>query len=695
VKLRIILVVLSLLSFLSVSAAGYIYYSSLNESTTREAENEIALQAERIRNSLSAFLTENLKTVKALAGMKELGQALGSPSRETLEEANAVLDHFRDALKADVCYLMNRDGTTLASSNRNAADSFVGRNFSFRPYWREAIRGTAATYMALGVASNVRGVYSSHPVYRGAGSAPAGVVVIKVPIERIEEELRQAPEGIVLLSDPNGIVFSSNRKDWLNRSLRRLSREEAGSIARTQQFGPGPWDWVGMEFRNGNVAIDESGRKYLLYRMKLDTYPGWDVIYLRNALDISKKISGPLVRATGSIILALCVLIGLSVFFTYKRASDDIVRRKEAEEALREAKEELNRYSRELERQVKERTREITSILKYTPAVVYIRDANGRYTFINSRYEELFGRSNEELRGKTVEDVFPKEFADRFRAGDRRVLAEGRPCQVEENVPHPDGVHAYLATKFPIYDDKGSTIAVCGISIDITEIKKARDQLRRLSDSIIASQEKERAAVSRELHDELGQVLTALRLDTAWLRDRLKEADAGASERARAMCGLIDKAIDEVRGMATRLRPGVLDNLGLVDALDWYVGDFEKRSQVACVYHHVGVPKVDDRVATAAYRIAQEALTNVARHSHATRVDVSLRTEGNFLSLAVEDDGRGFEPRELSESKGLGVVGMRERAELIGGTLAIRSSPGEGTSVRLTVPLSGAKRALH
>jgi signal transduction histidine kinase len=104
---------------------------------------------------------------------------------------------------------------------------------------------------------------------------------------------------------------------------------------------------------------------------------------------------------------------------------------------------------------------------------------------------------------------------------------------------------------------------------------------------------------------------------------------------------------------------------------------------------------VDDRIATAAYRIAQEALTNVARHSHATRVDVSLRTEGDFLSLDVEDDGRGFEPRELAESRGLGVVGMRERAELIGGTLAIRSRPGEGTSVRLTVPLSGAKRALH
>ncbi|MBI5419562.1 MAG: PAS domain-containing protein [Deltaproteobacteria bacterium] len=694
-KLRIILVVLSLLSFLSVSAAGYIYYSSLNESAIKEAEREIALQAERTRNSLSTFLSENQKTVKALAGMKELAQALGSPDRSSLEKANSVLDHFRDALKADVCYLMDRDGTTLASSNRNAVDSFVGRNFSFRPYWQQAIRGAPSTYMALGVASNIRGVYSSHPVYREAGGAPMGVVVVKAPIERIEEELRQAPEGIVLLADPNGIVFSSNRKDWLSRSLRKLSPEEAENIARTQQFGPGPWDWVGVEIRDGNTAVDRSGRKYLLYRMKLDTYPGWDVIYLRNALDISKKISGPLVRATGSIILTLCILIGLSVFFTYKRASDDIVRRKEAEEALREAKEELKRYSRDLERQVRERTREITSILKYTPAVVYIRDGNGRYTFINSRYEDLFGRRNEEIRGKTVHDVFPGEFADRFRASDRRVLQEGRPCQVEENVPHKDGVHAYLATKFPIYDEKGTTIAVCGISIDITEIKRARDQMRRLSDSIIASQEKERAAVSRELHDELGQVLTALHLDTVWLRERLKEADALASERAHAMCGLIDKAIDEVRGMATRLRPGVLDNLGLVDALEWYVGDFEKRSKVACVYNHSDVPRVDDRVATSAYRIAQEALTNVARHSLATRVDVSLRAEEGALTLSVEDDGRGFDPRELSESKGLGVAGMRERAELIGGKLSVRSRPGEGTKVCLRVPLGGAKEVLH
>lgn len=688
-KLRIILVVLSLLSFLSVSAAGYIYYSSLNESAIREAEKEIALQAERTGNSLSSFLSENLKTVKALAGMKELGRALGGRERGSLDGANSVLDHFRDALKVDVCYLMDREGNTVASSNRHAADSFVGRNFSFRPYWQQAIRGNPASYMALGVASNVRGVYSSHPVYREAGGAPVGVVVVKAPIERIEEEFRREFEGVVLLADPNGIVFSSNRRDWVYRSLRRISREEAGEIARTQQFGTGPWEWIGMDIGEGNAATDNTGGRYLAYRMKLDAYPGWNVIYLRNVLDISKKISGPLVRATGSVIMTLCLLIGLSVLFTYKRASDDIVRRKEAEEALQGAKEELRRYSRDLERQVRERSREIVSILRYTPAVVYIRDGNGRYTYVNSRYEELFGRRNEEILGKTVHDVFPKEFADRFGASDRRVLSEGRPCQFEESAPHKEGVRVYLATKFPIYDESGATIAVCGISIDITETKKAQDQVRRLSDSILASQERERAAVSRELHDELGQVLTALHLDTVWLRDRLKEADAGASERAQAMCGLIDMAIDEVRGMATRLRPGVLDNLGLVDALDWYINDLGKRSGVACAFRHFGVPKVEDRIATSVYRIAQEALTNVLRHSGASRADVYLRGEEGILTLSVEDDGKGFDLRELPNSGGLGVVGMRERAELIGGTLEIRSDPGGGTVVLMKVPACG------
>ena len=156
---------------------------------------------------------------------------------------------------------MDRNGTTVASSNRNAADSFVGKNFSFRPYWRQAIRGEPSTYLALGVTSNVRGVYSSHPVRGKTGGTPVGVVVIKAPIARIEEESRQPFQGIVLLAAPNGIIFASNRKEWLNRSLSKLSPGEAEDIARTQQFGPGPREWIGLNIGTGNTATNGSGRQ--------------------------------------------------------------------------------------------------------------------------------------------------------------------------------------------------------------------------------------------------------------------------------------------------------------------------------------------------------------------------------------------------------------------------------------------------
>ncbi|MBK5094738.1 MAG: transcriptional regulator, partial [Deltaproteobacteria bacterium] len=150
-KLRIILLVLSFLALLSASIAGYQYYSSLKETAFKEAERQVAVQAERINNSLSSFLSENLKSVKALAGLQELEQALSGTDEAALAKANSILDHFQDSLDADVCYLMDRVGNTVASSNRNAPDSFVGRNFSFRPYWRQAIRGAPASYMALGV----------------------------------------------------------------------------------------------------------------------------------------------------------------------------------------------------------------------------------------------------------------------------------------------------------------------------------------------------------------------------------------------------------------------------------------------------------------------------------------------------------------------------------------------------------------
>jgi signal transduction histidine kinase len=250
-------------------------------------------------------------------------------------------------------------------------------------------------------------------------------------------------------------------------------------------------------------------------------------------------------------------------------------------------------------------------------------------------------------------------------------------------------MHTYLSVKFPLYDEEGNAGSLCTIATDITELKKAQDQLRRLSGSIMAGQEKERKAIARELHDELGQVLTALGMDAVWLYERLKATDVKAADRARTMCDLIDRTIDEVRVLATRLRPGVLDDLGLIPALEWYISEFKRRTGISCSFKCRKAPGVDGAAATAAYRIAQEALTNVARHSFATQAQVALQAQNGIMTLTVADNGRGFAVQSLDESQCLGLAGMRERAGLLGGTLEMYSLPGKGTQVCFKLPLNG------
>lgn len=371
----------------------------------------------------------------------------------------------------------------------------------------------------------------------------------------------------------------------------------------------------------------------------------------------------------------------------------DLSERKKAEAALKQAQEELSRYSRELERQVRERTREISSILEYTPAVVYIKDREGRYTLVNTRFEELLGRPARDILGKSDYELFSREMAQRLRTHDQQVFLSRQPHQVEEAFFLADGPHTYLTVKFPLYDENGQPNRVCGIATDITELKKAQDRLRLLSGSIMSNQEKERKALARELHDELGQVLTALRMDAVWLSEALPPDNAKARERALEMCRLIDQAIDDVRGLATRLRPGVLDDLGLIDALDWYTSDFEKRTGISCTFKTRRVPRVGGLVATAAYRIVQEALTNVLRHAQATQVKVTLKGGPGRLTLTVTDNGRGFNPHKIGESESLGLAGMQERASLLGGRFRLLSQSGKGTKVWVELPLEPTKEA--
>jgi PAS domain S-box-containing protein len=487
--------------------------------------------------------------------------------------------------------------------------------------------------------------------------------------KRAEEELKRLKEYLENVIDNSvdaiGIVDRRGRFLLWNRRAAEIYGYQFEELAGKTAFELYP-DAAELDRMLNRLRREGVVREYEIAMKKKD------------GSIVPMDISISLLKDNGRTIGSVCV-------------ARDLSERKKNEMELKRARDELSRYSRDLERQVRERTRAITSILRYTPAVVCLKDRHCRYRLVNPRFEELFGIRNEDIQGKSDHDLFPRETADQFFTHDLMVLREARPLQVEEQVKLADGTHTYLSVKFPIYNRWGAAEGLCGISTDITELKKAQEQLRLLSGSIMASQEKERTAIARELHDELGQILTAMRMDAVWLGERLKEQDEQGTARALTMCELIDKTIDEVRGLATRLRPGVLDDFGLIDALDWYSKDFAKRTGIACRFSHLNMPEVDDLVATAAYRITQEALTNVARHSFATQARITLEVKNGLLTLTVKDNGRGFSPQKLADSDCLGLAGMRERAGLVGGSLEMQSQPGKGTRVLFRLPLEGRK----
>ncbi|RPJ78109.1 MAG: transcriptional regulator, partial [Deltaproteobacteria bacterium] len=285
-KLRTVLFLLSSLAILSLTTGGWIYYSSLKKSVWREAQTQSEYHSEKIRNFISNYLTNYQKAVKALSGITELQKALSNPDEaKNIIEASIILDHFADSFQVEVSYLMNQKGVTIASSNRNDKFSFVGHNYSFRPYFKEAILGNPSVYMATGVTSQKRGVYYSHPVYAAKGGKPVGVVVVKAGVETIEKEfinIRFSPGMITVLTGPHGVVFLSDHHDFLFHLLWRTTNEKVAEIVKSDQFGKGPWEWAGFEKKNKNQVVDQAGNEYLMFQKSIKSLPGWDIVHLNN-----------------------------------------------------------------------------------------------------------------------------------------------------------------------------------------------------------------------------------------------------------------------------------------------------------------------------------------------------------------------------------------------------------------------------
>jgi PAS domain S-box-containing protein len=321
----------------------------------------------------------------------------------------------------------------------------------------------------------------------------------------------------------------------------------------------------------------------------------------------------------------------------------------------------------------------------------------------NRAAEEIFGVRREEALGAPLDRFLPQ----RYRAAHRGHVEQfGRTGVTSRRMGDVTTLWALRAdgTEFPIE----ASISQAGepgqhfytvILRDITRRKIAQDalqeqqqELRRLSAQVLEAREEEKTRIARELHDELGQLLTALKMDLAWLRERLPPGDADAAQRAEQMGRVLDQTVGSTRRISADLRPLMLDDLGLAEAANWLVGDFASRSGVRCEISMPGngeLEGLDKSVATAIYRALQESLTNIARHAGARQAWVSVGADNGEIFFEVEDDGRGIAPADLAKTRSLGLKGMRERVNYLGGSIEVARAPRGGTRVRVRLPAQG------
>jgi len=220
------------------------------------------------------------------------------------------------------------------------------------------------------------------------------------------------------------------------------------------------------------------------------------------------------------------------------------------------------------------------------------------------------------------------------------------------------------------------------------EVNAAYEQLREVSAHVESIREEERARISREIHDELGQALTGLKMELSWLITKPPEDRQSLADKVKPMLELTDNTIRTVRRISTELRPGILDDLGLAAAIEWLVEDFKNRTQIECrLLSGLKEAVPDPSLSTALFRILQETLTNVIRHAEATSVTINMREDSGVIVLEVEDDGKGITEHDISDTRSLGIIGIRERVLLLGGRLRISGSTGKGTVIVATIPL--------
>ena len=376
-----------------------------------------------------------------------------------------------------------------------------------------------------------------------------------------------------------------------------------------------------------------------------------------------------------------CILVkdALSGEVTIEGVILDITKRKKAEE------------------QIQEQEKRYRALVDSAPDAIVIADEKGIIQIANMQAEKLFGYTKAELTGMAVEMLMPRQHRRRHKNFHREFIGErlNRPMGIGRELIalRKDGLVIPVEISLSVFDGAEGVLSTASIR-DITQRKKAEKELeesyqsvRLLTEHLQNIREEERSHIAREIHDELGQQLTVMKMDVSWLSHKLGKTDEAVGQRTEDLKSMLDQTVITVRRIAADLRPGILDDMGLGAAIEWQLSEFEKRSGVKTEFDKMKrEPPLQGTVKTGLFRIVQESLTNISRYAKAKKVTVNLGKKGKQIVLVIKDNGTGFDIGKIASKKTLGILGMRERSFMMGGTYEINSAPGKGTVVTVIVP---------
>ncbi len=349
--------------------------------------------------------------------------------------------------------------------------------------------------------------------------------------------------------------------------------------------------------------------------------------------------------------------------------------------------------------QLKKDREKLRIVSDYTYDCESWTDINGNYIHISASCERITGYNQNDF-------LSDRDFLEKITIPEDRCHVAGHCkkqrdkneyCEFDFRIITKSGKQRWIGHACqPVYSTGGKYLGIRSSNRDITERKNAEEklrsskmELRKLTGYLQSVRENERVSIAREIHDELGQALTALKMDLSWLNNKLPEDQKLILDKIHSMIHLTDTTIKSMKKVLTELRPALLDDLGLDAAIEWQAEEFEKRTGITCeIDMDIEDVSLGKDLSIAFFRIFQETLTNVARHAMATNVEVELKKYEGRLTLEVSDNGKGIEDVQIDKQNAFGIIGIRERAKYFGGEAVVEGIPGKGTTVTVNVPLN-------